>query len=157
MTAPLPPKAVSPASFSQSLLDHDGLMTPVLLAQFGPLTVVQNEASQSATRFVRRSSIYQAATGVKILDAVLDIALQSLPVGFFDRLQQEDVLFGQLLQDFSMAVRIADRSLFHMQADQASRWGRRLTIYRSDTQEFICTVEEIMASDADLWPLRLLT
>ena len=151
MTAPLPPNAVNPACFSQTLLDHDGLMTPVLVAQFGPLTVRQTEARHSETRFFRRSSIYQAASGAKILDAVLDISLPSLPLGFLAQLQDEDVLFGQLLSDFSIAVRIADRVLYQSH----SRWGRRLTIYHSDTQAFICTVEELMAPDAQLWPLRL--
>jgi hypothetical protein len=154
MTAILPPSADCPAPFSQSLLDHDGLMTPVLRAAFGPLTVRQSQVLSGQDRMRRRSSIHQAATGAKILDAVLDIAVQALPEGFLEQLQRQDVLFGQLLQDFSVGVRIADRSLYRGFDGTDLRCGRRLAIYDSARGDFICHVDELLSSEAQLLGLR---
>ena len=36
-----------------------------------------------------------------------------------------------------------------------TRWGRRLTIYHAETHAFICSVDEVLAPDTQLWPLRL--
>ena len=155
MTANPPPNLVPPAPFGRSLLDHDGLMTPILRAQFGPLTVGKTHSDQGSNRLLRRSSILQAASGIPILDAVLVISAQALPLGFLDQLLREDVLFGQLLADFAIPVRLADRSLYQSaKAAEDPRWGRRLTIYRKDSDAFICTVDELLVSDAQLLPLR---
>ena len=145
------------SNFSQMLLDHDGLMTPVLLSHFGALTVQQNECHRDADRILRKSSIYQSASGLKILDAALDISLPALPMGFFEQLLYQDKLFGQLLNDFSIPIRIAARTLHHAPAadNQDTRWGRRLSMYRDDTQEFVCHVEELMMPNHQLLPLRI--
>lgn len=155
MTASLPPTLVPPAPFGRSLLDHDDLMTPILSAEFGPLTVHKTHIDSGSSHFERRSSIVQAASGSTILDAVLEISTQALPLGFLDQLLREDVLFGQLLVDFAIPVRFADRTLYQSaKAPEDLRWGRRLTIYRKDTDERICTVDELLVSDAQLLPLR---
>ncbi len=153
MSPSVSPIDLTSNGFSKGLLDHDGLMTPVLLAQFGPLTARQTEGKQIENRFLRQSTIYQAATGEKILDAELDISLQSLPATFLDCLQQQDILFGQLLRDFSIDVRIMDRTLY--QSDQSLRWGRRLSICNANTLDLICKVQELMVGDAQLLPIRL--
>ena len=154
MTAILPSSADNLPAFSQSLLDHDGLMTPVLRAAFGPLTVRQSQAPLGQDRMRRRSTIHQAATGAKILDAVLDIAVQALPAGFLEQLQRQDVLFGQLLQDFSVGVRIADRSLYQCFDGPVLRCGRRLVIYGGARSDVICHVDELLTSEAQLLVLR---
>lgn len=152
-----PLKDVNKFHFSQMLLDHDGLMTPVLIAQFGALTVQQNEFHHGADRFLRKSSIYQATSGLKILDAALEISLPSLPRGFLGQLLHEEKLFGQLLNDHSIPIRIAARTL-HLSSgedDQDARWGRSLTMYRDDTQDFLCHVQELMMPDHQLLPLSI--
>jgi len=155
MTTTLPPSTAAAGPFSQSLLDHDGLMTPVLRAAFGALTVSQSQAHMGQHCLQRRSSIHQAATGAKILDAVLNISITSLPAGFSEKLQQEDVLFGQLLIDHALAVRICERSLYASLAGEDLRFGRRAAIYRGDTDELICKVDELLVSEAQLLVLRL--
>jgi hypothetical protein len=152
MTAPLPPDMTDVDRYCLGLLDHDGLMTPLLRAQFGSLTAVQSGAERSDGIFLRESSIYQVATGAKILDAVLKISLPALPGGFLDRLLAEDVLFGQLLIEFRVSVRIAERSCYLSWAasDQPRRWGRRLDMYRVDTGALLCAVDELLAPGAEL-------
>ena len=148
---PVPTEPI--AHLSCRLLDHDGLMTPMLVRHFGPLTVRQTFAKQESDRFLRHSSIFQAATGEKILEAVLNIALHSLPIGFVDRMQNQDILFGQLLLDLSIDVQIADRARYRSATDQPPRWGRRLTMFHAGRQELICQVDELLVSEPQL--LRL--
>jgi len=148
---------VTESNFSKMLLDHDGLMTPVLITHFGALTVRQNEFHQDSDRFLRKSSIYQAASGLKILDAALEISLPALPPGFLEQLLHQDKLFGQLLTDFAIPIRITARNLHpsSVEDNQGTRWGRRLTMYRDDTQEFVCHVKELMMLDHHLFPMRI--
>lgn len=141
--------------FSHDLLDHDGLMTPVLHHHFGILTVRQTHAQHYADRFVRNSSIYQVASGEKILDAVLDISLPAVPSSFLNLLQTKGVLFGQLLIDFSIDVQIVNRSLYQTKADHSPRWGRCLTIQHRDSQDVICTVDELLVSEPSLLRIAL--
>lgn len=156
MTTPLPPDMTEADRYCLDLLDHDGLMTPVLRAQFGSLTAVQIAAERSEDIFLRESCIYQIATGAKILDAVLSISLSALPAGFLDRLLAEDVLFGQLLIEFRIGVRIAGRSCYLSQAapDQPRRWGRRLLMYRIDTGALLCRVDELLTDGTGLVTLH---
>jgi hypothetical protein len=156
MTASQPPKSVTLAPYSRSLLDHDGLMTPILAQEFGALSVRKTQTDQASGRFSRRSSIFQIASGGKILDAVLEISAAALPAKFLDQLLRDDVLFGQLLADFAIPVRLTDRVLYQITpSSPETRWGRRLTIYHAETHAFICSVDEVLAPDTQLWPLRL--
>ena len=156
MTTSLPPNSATPAPYSRSLLDHDGLMTPVLTAQFGPLIVRKTQSHPTANSVLRHSSIYQAGSDRKILDAALQISPHALPAGSLDQLLNEDILFGQLLADFSIPVRIADRTLYHStETDEIPRWGRRLSIYHGETGAFICRVKELLVNDAQLLTMRL--
>ena len=156
MTTNLLPNSATPAPYSRSLLDHDGLMTPVLTAQFGPLIVRKTQSHPSTDSVLRRSSIYQSASDSKILDAVLEISPQALPAGVIDQLLNEDILFGQILADFAIPVRITDRTLYQSTApDEIARWGRRLRIYHGKTAAFICHVDELLVSEAQLLTMRL--
>jgi hypothetical protein len=147
MTASQPPKSVTLAPYSRSLLDHDGLMTPILAQEFGALSVRKTQTDQASGRFLRRSSIFQIASGGKILDAELEISAAAL---------RDDVLFGQLLADFEIPVRLTDRVLYQTTPlHPEMRWGRRLTIYHAETHAFICSVDEVLAPDTQLWALRL--
>lgn len=143
------------SSLSRELLDHDGLMTPVLIRQFGPMNVRQTYAQHNEDRFLRHSTIYQSASGEKILEAVLDISLRAVPIGFLDLLQSKDVLFGQLLMDLSIAVRIVDRNVYRSETDHPPRWGRRLAIQHCDSQVVICKVDELLVSEPHLLRLAL--
>lgn len=154
MTTSLQPTFAPP--YSRSLLDHDSLMTPVLTAQFGPLIVRKTQSHPSTDSVLRHSSIYQAASDSKILDAVLEISPHALPAGVIAQLLQEDILFGQILADFAIPVRITDRTLYQSNApDQIPRWGRRLRIYHAETAAFICRVDELLVIEAQLIAMRL--
>ena len=69
----------------------------------------KTQTDQTSGHFLRRSSIFQIASGGKILDAVLEISAAALPAKFLGQLLQEDVLFVQLLADFEIPVRLRDR------------------------------------------------
>jgi hypothetical protein len=156
MTASQPPKSVTLARYSRSLLDHDSLMTPILAQEFGALSVRKTQTDQASGHFLRRSSIFQIASGGKILDAELEISAAALPAKFLYQLLRDDVLFGQLLADFAIPVRLTDRVLYQTTpSPPETRWGRRLTIYHAETHAFICSVDEVLAPDTQLWPLRL--
>jgi hypothetical protein len=142
--------------YSRSLLDHDGLMTPVLTAQFGPLIVRKTQSHTSSDHVLRHSSIYQARSNGKILDAVLTISPHALPANFVDQLLNQDILFGQILTDLAIPVRITDRILYNSHpADPTSRWGRRLSIYHGDTRALICSVDELLVIETQLLAMRL--
>ena len=156
MTASQPPKSVTLAPYSRSLLDHDGLMTPILAQEFGALSVRKTQTDQASGRFSRRSSIFQTASGGKSLDAVLEISAAALPAKFLDQLLRDDVLFGQLLADFEIPVRLTDRVLYQITpSPPETRWGRRLKIYHGKTAAFICRVDELLVSEARLLAMRL--
>ncbi|MEI6800513.1 MAG: hypothetical protein WCO04_15065, partial [Pseudomonadota bacterium] len=133
------------------------LMTPLLRKTFGALTVRKTQDQPNDDTVLRRSSIYQASTDIKILDAELRISVQALPAGFIVQLQNENRLFGQLLQDFAIPVRIAERELYQTtdKDSDTPRWGRRVTLYHSDTKGFICKVDELLVEDDRLLPLLL--
>lgn len=142
---------------SLELLEHDGLMTPVLISKFGPLFALQISGVQSDQSFLRQSAIFQRSSGEKILDGSLEISLAALPVGFLSRLTAGDVLFGQLLQDFSIAVSISDRSIYRIEqsGDQDVRLGRRLSMHRLDSGAFLCRVNELLVPNRVLQRHRL--
>lgn len=142
-------------ALSLRLLDHDGLMTPVLRAQFGALRAVQHRALREGDIYLRQSTIRRRAGGETILTARLEIRTDALPGGFLDDLAGGEVPFGQLLQDRAIGVEIRDREVFRVTAADgtAPRWGRRLAIHRLSDGALVCRVEEILAPEAEL--LRL--
>jgi hypothetical protein len=90
------------------------------------------------------------------LDAVLEISPQALPAGVIDQLLNEDILFGQILADFAIPVRITERTLYQSTApNETLRWGRRLKIYHGKTAAFICRVDELLVSEARLVAMHL--
>ena len=93
------------------MADHDGLMTHVLLQEFGALSVRKTQTDQATDRFLRRLSIFKAVSGGKILGAMLEISAPTLPAAFLDQLLREDVLFGQIFADFEIPVRLTDQIL----------------------------------------------
>ncbi|WP_309665918.1 hypothetical protein [Tabrizicola sp.] len=141
---------------SLTLLDLDGLMSPILFSEFGRLFARQISSKRSGGAFTRRSSIFQKSTGQKILDATLEISLAALPAGFLEKLTQSEELFGQLLSDFGIKVRISDKSVYSLKQDGHSgqRWGRRLSMYRQDTDELLCRVDELLVSETLLFQYR---
>jgi hypothetical protein len=133
--------------YSLSLLDHDGLMTPVLQAAFGPLQAIQQSAHQEGPVFLRRSSIVRVPGGEMILSAALEIQLAALPAGFLPALLSGTTLFGQVLRDFGIPVMTRDRQVYRQDTDAGShaRWGRRLGILRAQDAALLCRVDELLA------------
>lgn len=135
-----------------ALLDHDGLMTPVLTRQFGPLRAQQHRSVRSGDTVHRHSTIRTHPGGAAILVARLDIHVPALPDGLLERLGSGKVLFGQLLLDEGIAVQVRDRHLYRVGDAEApdTRLGRRLTMQRSDTGMLICRVDELLVPVRDL-------
>jgi hypothetical protein len=135
-----------------ALLDHDGLMTPVLTRRFGPLRAEQHLSDLSGDTLHRHSTIRTHPGGEAILAARLDIHVPALPDGLLDRLGSGMVLFGQLLLDEGIDVQVQDRHLYRVGEGGApeTRWGRRLTMQRRDTGMLVCKVDELLVPVRDL-------
>jgi hypothetical protein len=142
--------------YALSLLEHDGLMTPRLIAEFGPLRAIQIAASQSGAVFHRQSILRTLLGDRKILEASLDISVPALPEGFLERLTRGETPFGQLLIEFSVGVRVIDRKVYRQVGRESSpgRCGRRLTMLRADSLAHLCDVDELLVCSEDLLSLR---
>jgi hypothetical protein len=139
-------------SISLRLLDHDQLMTPVLMAAFGEVFACQTAFRDDGHKIVRRSALYRRSVGEKILDATLVISKSSVPDGFLHEFLGSEALFGQLLINHGIAVRIADRHTYRYPSvgGQETRWGRRLLMFRADDDALLCEVDELLVSEDQL-------
>lgn len=143
--------------YALKLLEHDGLMTPRLVAEFGPLRAIQIAASQSGATFHRQSILRTVSGDRKILEASLDISINALPGGFLERLTSAVTPFGQLINEYCIGVRLIDRKVYSSAGQGGSkfRWGRRLTMLRADDNAHLCDVDELLVDGQDLLRHRL--
>jgi chorismate-pyruvate lyase len=149
------PPANDADRYALSLLDHDGLMTPRLVAEFGPLRAIQTSARVEGDIFHRQSILRTLADDEALLEADLKISLSALPDGFLGRLQTTQTPFGQLLMDYAIAVRFSDRQIYqHLGKNLADeRWGRRLAMWHADTGGHLCDVQELLFPAKQLFDL----
>lgn len=143
---------------SHMLLVHDHLMTPVLGRTFGAVHALQTHLEDHGDRLVRWSTLYQTATGAPLLQARLVIFKSALPGGFADRLLSGTRLFGSLLIEAGLAVRMADHYVFRVGqpgGSPAGAWGRRhrLLCVRDDAP--LCDAEERLEDETTLQGLIL--
>ncbi|SFR42843.1 hypothetical protein SAMN04488005_1829 [Yoonia tamlensis] len=129
------------------LLDHDGLMTPRLVDAFGPLKAVQTSATDTESTYQRNSQLRRRSDDALILKATLEVGKSEVPATLIDRLREGDNLFGQLLHDFGISVRVTTRGLFQTPSGQ---FGRNVTMARTGHERRLCRVKETLSLDADL-------
>lgn len=139
---------------SHALLVHDGLMTPKLTQFFGAVHAQQTDLELAADRIVRWSTLYQTETGTPLLRAKLVIFKTALPPSLLDRLLSGTRLFGSLVIEAGLSVRIAGHHIFqeHGPSEDASvvAWGRRHRILGASDDALLCNVEERLEAEAIL-------
>jgi hypothetical protein len=152
----IPPPESEADRYALSLLEHDGLMTPRLQQEFGPMRAIQLAAHTTGTTFRRQSILRTQSGDHAILEATLEISLAALPKGFLERLVAVETPFGQLLQDYMISIEILDRQTYRKApgANTECRWGRRLTMRRADTSAHLCDVDELLVPGQQLISVR---
>lgn len=138
---------------SHALLTHDDLMTRVLIRHFGAVHAVQTAIEEDADSLTRWSTLYQTETDTPLLQATLVIRKAALPVGFLGRLLAGRQLFGGLLIEAGISVRVADRTLYRAGPPDgvySGSWGRRQHMLRAADDVLLSDVDECLASEATL-------
>lgn len=143
---------------SHALLVHDGLMTRQLIRFFGPVHAVQTGLERDGDTVTRWSTLHQTATGAALLHATLVIASQNLPDGLMDQLQSGNQLFGGLLAEAGVVVRMTDRVIYRAGPPggvYAGSWGRRQRMLRAFDDVLLCDVDECLSDEAALHRLLI--
>ena len=131
---------------SHALLMHDGLMTRELIRHFGAVHAVQT------------ATLYQTATGAPLLQATLTINKPALPEGLLDQLLDSTRLFGSLLMEAGIAVRMTDRTIYRAGPPDgvyAGVWGRRQRMLHAKGGGLLCDVDECLVEEAPLRNLKI--
>ncbi len=158
MTPDVPLLELRDFPVSQALLDHDGLMTPKLVQVFGEVSARQTGMSDEGDRILRRSVLCQTATGAPVLQARLAIFKAAVPDGFLDRLLSGTRLFGSLVIEAGLTVRMSGQTIFRGQSPDtagALAWGRRHRILLAGDDSPLCDVEEWLTDEETLEKLVL--
>lgn len=142
---------------SHALLAHDGLMTPVLTRAFGAVQARQTDIEDAGDSLVRRSTLFQTATGEPLLQARLVIHKPALPAGFLDRLLSGTQPFGALLIKAGLAVHMTDHHIFSTRetGKTADTWGRKHRMVLAGDAAPLCDVEEWLEPESALSNLIL--
>lgn len=139
---------------SAELLDHDGLMTPVLVRHFGEVYAEEIQARETQEHYIRISSIRQKVSGILLLNATLTIVKFILPDALIESLSSTKIPFGRLLDEHGVKTTIQNRILLacrdQQEAGLALRWGRRHAIVRADNKVPLCHVQELLVPEPDL-------
>jgi hypothetical protein len=142
---------------SHALLMHDDLMTRELMRHFGAVHAVQTAIEDDGDIVTRWSTLYQTATGEPLLQATLVINKPALPEGLLDRLLDGTRLFGSLLIEAGIAVRMTDRTIYRAGPPggvYAGVWGRRQRMLYAMGDGLICDVDECLVEEASLRKLK---
>ena len=134
--------------FEMILLDHDGLMTPVLKAHFGPIRVEkQLDEGQNLGKLRRVSRLHQVATGLIILDADMILNIGELTPEIMGGLHGSTIPFGQLLIQSGSAAKSVDRVISRIagQDGQADRLRRQHRLINAHTQAELCQIMETLS------------
>jgi len=139
-------------NLSRILLDHGGLMTPVLTAFFGSILARPTVMVVRTTTVIRRSTLHCETDDEMILEAKLKIAKACIPNSMLSQLQHSFTPFGQLLADDGLKTKIARREIYCREHNDSAktRWGRRHIILNATDDSRICDVDELLATEAQL-------
>jgi len=138
------------APISKRLLQHDTLMTAKLTEVFGEMIAHQTDFIDGDETFTRRSTLHRQGHEATILDARLIIRKFALPAGFLENLQKTEILFGQLLMNNGISVRMTERQVYKVIENGKTRWGRQLQMLRADNANLLATIEELLVSEDEL-------
>lgn len=146
-----PPKT----TISSIVLDHDGLMTPVLQGTFGALEAAGTRHKNEGPILVRQSRLIQKRSGKLILSATLRIDTKAMPVGLVEKLRTSSIPFGQLLIDHGILAYASDRVIFRSPEakDAVVRLGRQLNLKCRNSHHILCSVTELLVSETTLQDL----
>lgn len=133
-------------------------MTRVLIRNFGPVHAIQTGVEDDGDQLTRWSSLHQTSSNGLLLNATLTLNKPALPDGLLDRLLGGTGLFGGLLIEAGVEVRMVDRKIYR--AGPASgvyggAWGRRQRMLRADDGALLCDVDECLAEETNLQRLVL--
>lgn len=143
---------------SHALLMHDDLMTRALIRHFGAVHAVQTAIEDDGATVTRWSTLYQTATGAPLLQATLVMNKTALPEGLLDRLLHGTRLFGSLLIDAGIEVRMTDRTIYRAGPPggvYAGVWGRRQRMLHAKGGGLLCDVDECLVDEASLQNLEI--
>ncbi len=138
---------------SHALLMHGDLMTRVLIQHFGAVHAMQTAIEHDGDSVTRWSTLYQTATGAPLLHATLIINKPALPEGLLERLLNGTRLFGGLLIEAGVAVRMTDRTVYRAGPPggvYAGTWGRRQRMLLADDGVLVCDVDECLVEETVL-------
>lgn len=133
-------------------------MTRVLIRTFGPVHAIQTGTEDDGDRLTRWSSLYQTASNQPLLHATLVLNKPALPGGLLERLLGGTQLFGGLLIEAGLAVRMIDRKIYRAgpaNGIYGGAWGRRHQMMRADTGDLLCDVDECLVEETVLQDLTL--
>ena len=132
-----------PVTFGEKLLNHCGLMTPVLNQFFGTVSAQQLRFEEDAHTYRRASALFQQPDDNLILEASLVVSKLHLPASLIESLRTTDNLFGQLLADYNIEVQTTAPELRLLN----SRWSRDIDLLEKATGELLCSVHELLVED----------
>ena len=124
----------------------------------GPWSSSVTTVGASPLTVTRWSTLHQTGTGAALLQATLVIASQNLPDGLMDQLQSGNQLFGGLLGEAGVAVRMTDRVIYRAGPPggvYAGSWGRRQRMLRALDDALLCDVDECLSDEATLHRLLI--
>lgn len=143
---------------THALLTHDGLMTPKLMQVFGDVSAQQTGIVDEGAWILRRSVLCQTVTGAPVLQARLSIFKAAVPDGFLDRLLSGTRLFGSLVIEAGLTLRMSGQTIFRRDSPDkvgAIAWGRRHRFLLAGNDYPICDVEEWLTDEETLQKLVL--
>lgn len=149
------------APISREILDHTGLLTPVLNRLFGEIYVEVCEARESETSYWRQSIIRQKGTCQPLVYAELDIFKGNISTALLDKLRVTSQPFGQLLRAASHRVELGDQRFFMQPSKKNNRshLGRSHSIYAAFSPAtealLVSRVTESLEEESNLERLRL--
>jgi hypothetical protein len=138
------------------LLEKKTLLTPQIKTLFGKVILENRSQTMQGDQLLRQVTLVQEKSNLALLEGRLCINVQNLPKELCGKLTQSKDLFGQLLIDFDIAVKIKNLDLFSMiDADSGyERYGRRHKIVDADTGAVLSEVEELFSPQENLRKAR---
>lgn len=139
------PRGPGAASFDWSLVDHDGLMTPLLVTRFGPIEVrLLHTADLGPTERRRVSQLLQRDSGTVILEAEMVLNLTAIPGSILTALHESAVPFGQLLIEAGIPALSVDRKITALPS-APPRLRRRHRLVNARTGQELCKISETLS------------
>lgn len=138
---------------SYALLAHDELMTPRLVRHFGTVHAHQTAVKDEGQRLIRWSTIFQTMTGEPLLMARLVLYKPVLPASLIHQLLTTERLFGALLIEAGITVRMEERRVFRIDPEgngDTDQFGRFQKMILTDDSTLICECEEVLSGESQL-------